>query len=426
MWWRMTVATAVLIAVVLPCAADSIEGDDRVPFHEGVLAALSRQGCSAGACHGSPTGKGGFRLSLRGFDPVLDEQTLIREDFGRRVNPHDPESSLLLLKPLMAVSHGGGQKLRKTDPAYAILRDWIAQGARPDSAGAVASLKIEVQPKQAELRHPAWTQQLHVVGHFSDGSTRDLTHLAVFSSSDESVASVNADGLVTGTSRGEATILVRYLDHIDTVIAALARGRAGLRLDGAAASQLHRRACVRQAEEAAACAGRIVERLRVHPPRLSRYDRSLADAVGGRGVCCRWLAREAERADRPLAGAAGVRRATRSALGRCAPREEWTAGVGGCSQATSLAGRGDGAEHAVRRACADATHRRGEHAGESTGQLLSGGSRHERMCRSDRAALPGGSHPVRQVPQPSVRSLVAGSVSRPGSVLRPRAAEDDG
>jgi hypothetical protein len=208
---RFAILVVFIGMACLPCWAE-----DRVPFHEGVLAALSRQGCSAGACHGSPTGKGGFRLSLRGFDPVLDEQTLIREDFGRRVNPHDPEASLLLLKPLMTVSHGGGQKLRKTDAAYAILRDWIAQGARPDSVGTVASLKIEVQPKQAELRYPAWTQVLRVVGHFSDGSTRDLTHLAVFSSSDESVASVSAGGLVTGTGRGEATILVRYLDHIDT------------------------------------------------------------------------------------------------------------------------------------------------------------------------------------------------------------------
>ncbi len=209
--WR-TISIVLLLSAVCPCAAD-----DRIPFHEGVLAALSRQGCSAGACHGSPTGKGGFRLSLRGFDPLLDEQTLIREDFGRRVNPHDPDSSLVLLKPLMAVSHGGGQKLRKTDPAFAILRDWIAQGARPDSAGTVASLKIEVQPKQTALRHPAWSQRLRVVGHFSDGSARDLTHLAVFSSSDESVASVSTDGLVSGIGRGEATILVRYLDHIDTV-----------------------------------------------------------------------------------------------------------------------------------------------------------------------------------------------------------------
>jgi len=204
------------ILILLTINAAACWAEDTVPFHEGVLAALSRQGCSAGACHGSPTGKGGFRLSLRGFDPALDELTLAREDLGRRVNPHDPDASLLLLKPLMQVSHGGGQQLKKSDPAYRILRDWIAQGARPDRPGIAACLKIEVRPKQAELTHPDWQQRLTAMGHFSDGSSRDVTHLCVFSSSDESVASADADGLVTGVGRGEATILVRYLEHIDT------------------------------------------------------------------------------------------------------------------------------------------------------------------------------------------------------------------
>src|SRR5690606_8679204 len=78
-----------------------------VSFYHGALAAVTKQGCNAGACHGSPSGKGGFRLSLRGFDPELDKFTLIREEYGRRTNPHDPDSSLLLLKPAMKVPHGG-------------------------------------------------------------------------------------------------------------------------------------------------------------------------------------------------------------------------------------------------------------------------------------------------------------------------------
>jgi hypothetical protein len=213
---QLQFAICILQFAICNLAAFSV-GAERIPFREGVLAALSRQGCSAGACHGSPTGKGGFRLSLRGFDAVLDEQTLIREDFGRRVNPQDPDSSLLLLKPLMQVSHGGGQKLRKRDPAYAIIREWIAQGARPDAADSPVSLRIEVTPKTLELPHPNWTQQIAVRGRYTDGSVRDVTHLAVFSSSDETVASVSADGLVTGVGRGEATILVRVLDHIETV-----------------------------------------------------------------------------------------------------------------------------------------------------------------------------------------------------------------
>ena len=58
-----------------------------VSFRYETLPALSKKGCSSGACHGSPSGKGGFRLSLRAFDPELDERTLIREYGARRTNP---------------------------------------------------------------------------------------------------------------------------------------------------------------------------------------------------------------------------------------------------------------------------------------------------------------------------------------------------
>jgi hypothetical protein len=239
---RMALAAALFLGL-----ASLGQSEERVPFREGVLAALSRQGCSAGACHGSPTGKGGFRLSLRGFDAVLDEQTLIREDFGRRVNPQDPDASLILLKPLMQVSHGGGQKLRKSDAAYAIIREWIAQGARPNAANTPVSLRIEVTRKSLELQHPNWTQQIAVRGHYSDGSVRDVTHLAVFSSSDESIAAVNAGGVVTGISRGEATILVRVLDHIETVSLLFPRTYRDSRGSGRR-NELHRPACLGQIE----------------------------------------------------------------------------------------------------------------------------------------------------------------------------------
>ena len=43
-----------------------------VSFYFDALPVLSKLGCSSGSCHGSPHGKGGFRLSLRAFAPVLD------------------------------------------------------------------------------------------------------------------------------------------------------------------------------------------------------------------------------------------------------------------------------------------------------------------------------------------------------------------
>ena len=188
-----------------------------VSFLYDTLAALSKNSCNAGACHGSPSGKGGFRLSLRAFDPKLDELTLIREDFGRRTNSLDPDNSLLLLKPLMKVAHGGGRQIRVDDPAYAVIRDWIEEGCKMDVADAARPVKIEVYPKSGRvLKKPAVQQQLSVWAHYSDGRVRDVTPLAVYSSSDVEVADVDRNGFVEGLKRGEVAVVVRYLEFIES------------------------------------------------------------------------------------------------------------------------------------------------------------------------------------------------------------------
>ena len=189
---------------------------EAVSFEYGTLVALSKQGCNSGACHGSPSGKGGFRLSLRAYDPAVDTETLVREAFGRRTNVYEPEESLLLRKPLMEIAHGGGRRLKKSDPSFALLRDWIEQGCQADPADAPRCVKVDVYPRQRVLRRPAHTQQMLVLAHFSDGSIRDVTNLACFSSSDESVATVDNDGFVVGVDRGESAILVRYLEKMET------------------------------------------------------------------------------------------------------------------------------------------------------------------------------------------------------------------
>ena len=197
-----------------------VENQDQpqpVSFLYDTLAALSKNSCNAGACHGSPSGKGGFRLSLRAFDPKLDELTLIREDFGRRTNSLDPDNSLLLLKPLMKVAHGGGRQIRADDPAYAVIRDWIAEGCQMDTAEAARPVRIDVYPKSGRvLKKPAVQQQLSVWAHYSDGSVRDVTPLAVYSSSDVEVADVDRHGLVEGQKRGEVAVVVRYLEFIES------------------------------------------------------------------------------------------------------------------------------------------------------------------------------------------------------------------
>jgi Protein of unknown function (DUF1553)/Protein of unknown function (DUF1549) len=187
-----------------------------VSFKNETLPALTKAGCNMGACHGSPSGKNGFRLSLRGFDPPLDILTLRTEYYGRRTNLMDPAESLILKKPLMEVPHGGGRRLRKGDACYQVLFDWIAGGMPIDGSSTPELVKIVASPSLRVFHDGGKRQQLRVDGYFSDGSIRDLTALTVYSSSNESVASVTPDGLVEKTGRGETAILARFLDKMST------------------------------------------------------------------------------------------------------------------------------------------------------------------------------------------------------------------
>src|SRR5579863_3141463 len=105
--YRIFVLVIVALAPSSVVAAEPTS-ERPVSFRTDVIAALSRAGCNSGGCHGSPQGKNGFRLSLRGGDPDLDFATLVKEVGGRRVNRQMPEDSLFLLKGSGRVSHLGG------------------------------------------------------------------------------------------------------------------------------------------------------------------------------------------------------------------------------------------------------------------------------------------------------------------------------
>src|SRR5205807_8630209 len=87
-------------------------------FRNHVIPMLTKIGCSSGACHGALAGKGGFKLSLRGYAPATDHFVMTRQALGRRVNLREPARSLVLLKPTLAVPHGGGQKIEVGSPDY--------------------------------------------------------------------------------------------------------------------------------------------------------------------------------------------------------------------------------------------------------------------------------------------------------------------
>ncbi len=58
--------------------------------------------------------------------------------------------------------------------------------------------------------------QFSAIATFSDGSTRDVTDSAQWSSSDLTIANVTTIGLVTGIGDGNATISVVYLTTTST------------------------------------------------------------------------------------------------------------------------------------------------------------------------------------------------------------------
>lgn len=211
----------------VPVEVNAFGTADPMSFKTEVLGALTKAGCNSGACHGSPSGKGGFRLSLRGYDPEFDMNTLRTEFAGRRTNPLQPDESLLLQKPLMEVGHVGGRRMHRGDAVHLALREWIAEGMRLDPPEEPDLLSISVLPGNRRFGDVGDRQQLVVMGTFSDGTVRDVSALSDFSSSNESVAKVDAAGLVTQVGRGESAILTRYLDKMATVEIAFLPNRPG-------------------------------------------------------------------------------------------------------------------------------------------------------------------------------------------------------
>lgn len=201
--------------VDVPVVVDGFEQPAPISFRTETVAALTRQGCNSGACHGSPSGKGGFQLSLQAYDHVLDEVALTQSEEGRRTNSIEPAESLLLLKPTMRVPHAGGLQLRTTDYAYDVLQQWIAENCRVDDVEGTRCVRLEILPASGRvLRHPYRQQQLVARAHFENGTVRDVTRLTKFSTSDDTIASVSSDGLVDGHKRGQVAVMARYLDQL--------------------------------------------------------------------------------------------------------------------------------------------------------------------------------------------------------------------
>jgi hypothetical protein len=191
-----------------------------VSFVREIVPLLTQAGCNSLACHGSPAGRAGFKLSMYGYEPSLDFDAITKQERavpekGKRVDPSAPEKSLVLLKPTMQVPHQGGMRFKPGSPEHETLLAWLRSGAATETADPpVRAARLELLPGERVLPAAGAKQRLVVMAHYSDGSSEDVTHRSVYASNDDAVAVVDAAGRVAATGTGETAILVRYLGRV--------------------------------------------------------------------------------------------------------------------------------------------------------------------------------------------------------------------
>ncbi|HEY0984636.1 DUF1553 domain-containing protein [Schlesneria sp.] len=195
------------LSINVPVDVLSIDSKE-VDFVRDVEPIMAKVGCNQGTCHGAQQGRKGFKLSLRGYDPLYDYRALVDDVSGRRFNRARPSDSLMLLKPTQGVPHEGGFLFDEDSRAYKIIEQWIAEGCKFSEATRPA--RLELFPTSTVMDRSGQTQQMQVIAHFDDGTSRDVTRDAVFEVSNFEVATINSTGQVKAVRRGETAVLVRY------------------------------------------------------------------------------------------------------------------------------------------------------------------------------------------------------------------------
>jgi hypothetical protein len=194
----------------VPVVVTKAKDADALRFRTDVLPVLTRVGCNTGKCHGSASGKDGFRLSLFGYDPEGDHFRITREMGGRRVNLATPDDCLIANKATGKVPHTGGKRLEPGSENYLLLLRWLEGGAPKDPKDTPKPTGIEVFPRQAVFASKGEAQRVVVRARYSDGTDRDVTRFTVFVGNNDAAATVSEDGVITGTGPGEAFILARF------------------------------------------------------------------------------------------------------------------------------------------------------------------------------------------------------------------------
>jgi hypothetical protein len=203
----------------------NVAKSDEASFRRHVIPLMARSGCSGRECHGSFSGRGGFQLSLFGYDFEKDHEAITTGKGGAeeaRVDLKNPVQSLVLTKPsLDGEEHKGKKRFDKGSWEYNLILRWIKDGAKFDVAETGEFARLDVSPKELVFKKAGEAIQLKVTAHWKDGTVEDVTQLTRFRTNDESVALVNDTGLVTAKTPGDTHIVAFYDNGVEPVPAVL-------------------------------------------------------------------------------------------------------------------------------------------------------------------------------------------------------------
>lgn len=220
---------AIALATVAPLSAESLansktsgkvmptlierftpEDVEETPdFQKHVSPLMGRLGCNGRSCHGSFQGRGGFILSLFGYDFKADHAAITEGD-NARVDTDSPDESMLIYKPTDEDMHEGGKRYELNSWEHRVLHNWIKGGAQFDSSNVAILNKLEVTPEEIVFGDKDQTEPLRVVAHWADGTKEDVTPLCRFTTNDDQVAEINGDGIVTSREAGDTHVVVAY------------------------------------------------------------------------------------------------------------------------------------------------------------------------------------------------------------------------
>ncbi|EAQ81782.1 DUF1549 and DUF1553 domain-containing protein [Blastopirellula marina] len=186
------------------------EAIDEVPnFQRHVIPLMSRLGCNGRSCHGSFQGRGGFQLSLFGYDFQADHDAMTKGD-EPRVNVDAIDESMIIAKPTDEFTHEGGERYKLGSWEHRVFKNWISAGAKFDKDEVAKLDRLEVTPAEVLFGVDPEQVQLKAVAVWADGTREDVTPLCRYTTNDGEIAAVDGDGVISAGEKGDTHVIVAY------------------------------------------------------------------------------------------------------------------------------------------------------------------------------------------------------------------------